>query len=547
MSKFAKSDLLLLVVGVTGLAAFLLLYSSVFPQANVRLEVTRGEATDIAEAFLADRGATAERFKRVVVFFGDDVGLHFLQRNLGLEEASRIANEEVAIWAWEIRWFRPQEKEEWIVLVGVDGTIIGFSHVIEEAAAGADLEPADALVRAQDFLAARNFDLGGWERTGESSQQRDNRTDHLFTWDLRGAEIEWSPDDPEAGSGGIRMSVRVQGDEVGSFNHYLRIPEEYSRQYAETLSVGTVLALAAFGITAILSFVAIGIAFVRVRKEELDWKPAISLGVLVGLLLLLFNGMNWPTLKSTYPTEFSWAAYIGVMIIALVLLSALYGAIVLFMTAAGTSLSEEVFPGRLAGFREAATGNFLHPSIAAASLRGYGLGFGFIGYLTLFYWFAQRYMGAWLPAEGPYSQVFDLYWPFLAPLAISLVAAVSEEVTYRLFGVSFFKRYLKSTALALLIPAAIWAFAHSTYPVYPVYLRGIELTIGGVIFGIAYVRLGLLTCIVAHYVVDAFLLGAPLLATGNTVYVVSGAIALVPAALGFFARITAQPGTTSNP
>ena len=83
------------------------------------------------------------------------------------------------------------------------------------------------------------------------------------------------------------------------------------------------------------------------------------------------------------------------------------------------------------------------------------------------------------------------------------------------------------------------------------YLRGIELTIGGVIFGIAYLRLGLLTCIVAHYVVDAVLLGAPLLATGNTVYVVSGAIAiglaLGPAALGFFARTTAQPGTTSNP
>ena len=36
-----------------------------------------------------------------------------------------------------------------------------------------------------------------------------------------------------------------------------------------------------------------------------------------------------------------------------------------------------------------------------------------------------------------------------------------------------------------LIPAAIWAFGHSNYPVFPVYVRGIELTIGGLLFGVS--------------------------------------------------------------
>ena len=85
----------------------------------------------------------------------------------------------------------------------------------------------------------------------------------------------------------------------------------------------------------------------------------------------------------------------------------------------------------------------------------------------------------------------------------------------------------------------LWAFAHSSYAVFPIYIRGIELTIAGLIFGVAFLRLGLLTCIVAHFVVDAVLIGMPLLSSGNAAYVVSGVIvmgiALVPAALGLIA------------
>ncbi len=545
MPRISRLDVFLLAAGVAGLASFLLLYSSVFPQANVSLQVTRAEAVEIASGFLGEQGADLDGFKDSVVFFGDDVALNFLQRHVGLEEASRMAAEDVPVWTWRLRWFRPQEREEWNVWVDIDGEITGYSHDIEEAASGADLSTQEALELAEEFLATRSYDLGGWERVGESSQKRDNRTDHLFTWDRRGSEIEWRPDDPEAGQGSVRLLIRIQGDEVGSFNRFLRVPEEFERNQAETLSVGSVLAIGAFGITALLSLVAVGMVIARARKTDLEWKPAISMGVLVGALMLLFNALNWPTIKASYLTEISWAAYIGILLVSLVLLSVLYGAIVVFTTAAGTSLSREFFPETLEGFSEMATGRLMHGSLARASLRGYGLAFAFIGYLTVFYWFAQRYLGAWLPAEGPYSQIFDLSLPFLAPLAISLVAAVSEEVAYRLFGISFFKRITGSTAVALVIPAAIWAFAHSTYPVYPVYLRGIELTIGGIIFGIAFLRLGLVTCIVAHYVVDAFLLGAPLVATDNTVYVVSGVIAiglaLVPALLGLVGRRRRPP------
>ena len=67
-------------------------------------------------------------------------------------------------------------------------------------------------------------------------------------------------------------------------------------------------------------------------------------------------------------------------------------------------------------------------------------------------------------------------------------------------------------------------------------MRGIELTIGGVIFGFFFLRFNIMTCIVAHYVIDAIIIGLPLLKSGNTYYVVSGIIVClltaVPLVLG---------------
>jgi len=212
---------------------------------------------------------------------------------------------------------------------------------------------------------------------------------------------------------------------------------------------------------------------------------------------------------------------------------------VTFPVAAGVSMAKDFYPKSVDGFADMFAGRLFTARFGTAALRGYALAAVFLGYLTAFYWFAQRFMGAWLPAEGPYSSIFNNALPFLTPLTISLVAAISEETIYRLFGISLFRKITGSTWLALLVPAAIWAFGHSNYPVFPVYIRGIELTIGGLIFGVAFLRYGLVTCIVAHYVVDAVALGMPLVTSANPTYIVSGLVAmglaLVPGIIGLFA------------
>jgi hypothetical protein len=536
------SDLWLILAGIAGLAVSLLLYRRAFPQAAVRLEATRPQAVATARTFLGAQGANLAADREAVQFAGDDAALVFLQRTIGLDSASRWARDRVPIWAWHVRWFRPGQKEEWRVAVGVEGRVEAFQHVIPEAASGADLSQDSAQALAEHFLTGLGWQLADFDRVEASSQRRDKRTDHHFAWEQHGTKIAWaaSADSEGGGSGAIRVAVDVQGDAVGAYQHYLKVPDAFDRELHGTMSVGTFLALGALGLTFVLALIALGVTIARYRRDDIRWRPAFGLGALVAALVLVQGALSWPAAQYQYNTQIPWTAYVGILVVSLLFGAAVYGLWALFPAAAGESLGRETFPASLEGFVEVARGRLRAPGIAAASWRGYAMGFAFLGYLTLFYLVARRYFGAWLPAEGPFSEIFNMDLPFLAPLVIGLVAAITEETTYRLFGISLVKRYTRSTVLALLIPALIWAFGHSSYEVFPVYLRGIELTIGGVLFGLAFLRWGLVACIVAHFVIDAVQIGMPLLGSGNATYVISGVIvmgiALVPALLGWLAR-----------
>ena len=549
MPNTARSfDPLLMLLGLVGLVAFLALYETAFPQAAVTLDITRDEALSRATALLEERNVETGGHKQAVQFNGNTLALVFLQRTLGLDEASRWAREEVPVWSWRMRWFEPEEREEWQLRLGLDGTLEGMAHVLEESASGANLEQDSALAIAEAFLTSRGWSLGDLERVEESSETLDNRTDHDFTWQKIGTTITWREDDPEAGTGSVRVTVSVAGDEVAGYRHFLRVPEDFSRDLQQTQSIGQLLAIASLALTLLLVLAAMGISIARARHNTVNWAPALSVAGVVAVLTVGQGLTAWPVFKMAYPTGFAWSAWIGVWLFGMLFAAVLYGLWVLFTASGGESLARDTFPTTLEGFAEAARGRLTTPAMTRASINGYALGFLLLGYLTVFYVLARRYLGAWMPAEGPFSEVFNGSLPFLLPLTVGVIAATSEELTYRLFGISLCKRYLKYTPIALLIPAVIWAFGHSNYAIFPVYMRGIELTIGGLIFGIGFLRYGLLTCIVAHFAIDAVLLGMPLLTSGNSAYLVSGVvvmgIALVPAALGFAARKAAPAAAT---
>ncbi len=523
-------------LGLAGLACFLVFFRSAFPTASIEIEVDRPEAERLAREFLETRGLDLEGYEGATVFGSDQVGAAFLQKTLGMEEANRRMKGEIPIWRWRSRWFRSAEKEEMAVSLGPDGGLLGFGHAIEEAAEGADLPADSARVLAEAFLTEQGVDLGGFEEVKASSEKKENRTDHYLEWKAKDFTLAWNPEDPEAGEATLRHAVRVQGEEIGYYRHYLKVPEKFSRNIEKETGLGQLLAVVSF-VLIIITIIAAGIMIVlKARGAAVPWKAFIAIAIVVAVFSLLNVLNSFPVVKVSYPTEWTYFTYVGFLVAGAVIGALAYSLWILVTGMSGHVLASETYPESLEGFADLSAGRITSKRVGYSCLMGYGVGLFFLGYLTLFYMVGRKFLGVWLPAESPYSNVVSYYLPFLAPLAISLMAALSEEFTSRLFSISFLKRYLRWTPLALLLPAIIWAFAHSSYQVFPVYVRGIELTIGGLIFGIVFIKYDILVCIVAHYVVDAILFATPLIGSENDYLRISGfvviGLGLLPLALG---------------
>ena len=114
-------------------------YDKAFPQASLKLVLSKSEVTAAAERFLETRGLKTSGFRQLTVFDPDDDARLYLEREVGLERANQLMEHDLPVWRWRARWYRPPQQEEMLVSVSPDGRIGGFEHVVPEAEAGARL------------------------------------------------------------------------------------------------------------------------------------------------------------------------------------------------------------------------------------------------------------------------------------------------------------------------------------------------------------------------------------------------------------------------
>ena len=485
-----------------------------FPEASIDFRVNREEARAIAARFLAARGYGLADYRHAASFTYDDNAKTFLEREAGLERANRIMGSRVRLWRWSNRWFRPQQKEEFRADVTPGGELVAFEHEIAEAAPRSSLSPEQARAAAEEFLrTVMRRDPAALTFVEGSVVARPARTDQVFTWKERDFDLRDSS---------YRIEVTILGSEIGACQEYLKVPEQWSRDYERLRSRNEVAQMVD---TAAMLLLIVGMLVslvYGVRRHNVRWGRASTVGVIGGALFFLSSWNQFPLTEFNYPTTDSYASFAARQMLNS-LLGALAAAGVLFViTAAAEPAYREAFGGRISLgnlFRPAAlrTRSFFLGTVLGLSLTGI-----FIAYQTAFYMTAFRF-GAWSPADVPYSDLLNTRFPWAFVLLGGFLPAVSEEFIFRMFAIPWLARLFRSRWPALVVAGFLWGFGHSGYPQQPFFIRGVEVGIGGVALGLIMLRWGILPTLVWHYSVDALYSALLLMRSSSLYFKLSGA------------------------
>ncbi len=527
-----RSLLLWVVLGIIGTIFAYKYFFRAFPEASVDFRVTRPEALKVAQNFVNGLGENVGGYQSAIVFSVDDEGKTYLERELGLKEANQMMSSQLHIWYWDVRFFRPQQEEEFFVRVSPAGNVVGYTHKIEEARPGATLERAAAQAEAQNFLASRlGIDTSQWDSLPEevNSLKRPKRTDWSFTWEKHGFRAKEAP---------YRLTVALQGERIGGSQEYLRVPEAWERSFQRLRSANDTLALVFTVPYIMLLGVAVWMAFKLTNAGQSSWRGAIVLGLLVAGLLFLQNLNDWPLWSASYDTNASYSGFILAKIGSAVLLSVLTALTVTLVLPAAEPLYRASQPQRLQLSKVFTLRGLRSKEFFSAAVVGLSLAAAHIGYVVAFYIVASRF-GAWAPQEINYQDSVNTLAPWLAGAAIGLLASTNEEFTFRLFAIPFFQRLTGSRWIAVIVPAFMWSFLHSNYPQEPPYIRGIEIGLFGIVAGLVMLRWGILATLIWHYTVDASLVGLLLVRSNSLYFKVSGiVVGLAAAAPLLFAAIS---------
>lgn len=511
-----------LLAGLLSISAYILLLDRAQPETGVPLTVTRTEALDQAEAFLQSRGYDLADMERTAGFRSDSSSKQYLEKHLDPALAQHIMAEESPIFYWFCRWYRPMEKEAFYVWLGTEGRVWGFHRTLsDDTPASAELD-GDAEHIARMELASFESSEASCRLVSEYKESLPGRTDHYITF---------ARTDLDAGEAEHRIRVVVQGNEVGSVQPYLHLPEYMERIEEEGQAYRSLLWQLSDLPSSLFEAIVLVIFLLRIRDGKARYAFATFLGLAAAVIAALNEMNGWASAWLFYPSTTAPSAYTGQLITRL----------------GETFVSELVYIAMLA---IAADGvwRFTRPKLPsldgplsraywssrpvfASAIVGICAACIHAGFFSVFYVAGKEWFGVYSPQQSPYNDLMSGVLPWANPLATGFLAAIREELLYRVVMVGLLLRVFKVQSIAIVIPAIIWAFLHSPYPQEPVYIRGLELTCIGIFYGAILLRFGPLATIISHFGYNTLVSGTLLFRSGDPYYQVTGALVVASTAL----------------
>jgi membrane protease YdiL (CAAX protease family) len=513
-----RALLLWVLAGIIGALVGYKYYFQAFPEAAVNLQVSREEAVQRAQQFVAGMGENISDYQSAIVFTVDEEAKTYLEREVGLQQTNQLLSSQLHIWYWEARFFKPLREEEFFVRVSPTGQIVGYDHILAESSAGVSLDREAALAGATQFASGKlgiNFADWGLLTDEVSSTQRPNRLDWSFTWEKRGFRAKDAP---------YRLEVGLQGDRIGDSKELLKVPEAWKRDYAQLRARNNFLTSVAIVPYILILGAALWLSIALTRRGTARWAGALIIGLLAAVLLFCMSINEWPQMRMEYDTNSSYATFILKEVVKALLFGLGSAITITLVLPAAEALYRVSQPARVQLGKAFSWRGLRSKEFFCSSVVGLCLTSASLGFVVVFYVVGSRYFGVWAPQDISYTNSVSTLFPWISGVAIGLLASTNEEFTFRLFAIPFFERLTGSRWLAVIIPAFCWSFLHTNYPQEPPYIRGLEVGSLGIITGIVFLRWGILATLIWHYTFDASQVGLLLIRSHNWYFKISGIV-----------------------
>jgi hypothetical protein len=513
-------------LAIAAAATALWLFPRAFPVIALKQEITRDVAVARADSFFRAHELAPARARTAVRFRGNDS----LSTYIGLAGGGHdslnalLRGRDVAPFTWSVRAFVPGNPREARVTFAPDGRIVGFTRTFAEADRRPAITADSGRVLAENVLATWiNEPLDRWKFVASSyeTKKTSGRIDRSYTFERADRKLSGAP---------IRVEVAIAGDTPSKIRPFVEIPESFRRRYGEMRSANDFLALLA-GI-GILAIGIAGIVFLSrtARAKLVRWHPAMMVGGVIGALAFAAGLNELPGSWYGYDTATSPVAFQAMIILGATAIGALGMLVIGFTLAAAEAATRQAFPNhldwwklwRFRGTRE----------VAARVAGGYATACIAFAYVTIFYLVTRNLLGWWVPSElldDPNQIASPMPW--IAGIDASLSAGVWEEALFRALPLSLISLWVGQRArrrwwmaAAVVLTAIVFGFAHSNYPSWPPYSRGVEILLDACLWGVLFLSFGLLVTVIAHFVYDLVLFGL-FAASGSAIeYRISAAI-----------------------
>jgi hypothetical protein len=314
-------------VATAGVAAALLLLYFVpveRPGADIRIETDRRAALAAGQAQLQRFGTDPERWRLAIQLasrYEPQVGRYVLE-HAGITRLNALYGGPIQTPVWRLRYFRADEREEWVVnlRVAANARLWAFEHIEPDTARGDTVSMEMAQAIAGDFLRTHDVDPLALELKESRAEQQPARVDHSF---------EWEAPDTTLGDAGIRYRVLTHGDRVAGMRPYVHLPEAWVRDWESKSVLQRIMWFASRAVLGLLVFAIVAVFVQQVRARRFRWRAGVAGGVAAGLLSALLSLLRWKTdVLWTYQTSTPYELFTTGAVVSLILQFVLTSAVV---------------------------------------------------------------------------------------------------------------------------------------------------------------------------------------------------------------------------